>query len=75
MGEKIYTLGDRKASIIEFVFLLIRSEKSKIIIKRWNATTYEHFTGTIRHTYTQQTTQHIVVATFQFFDAGCMMWK
>ena len=58
-GRKKYTFGDRQASIIEFVFLLIRSEKSNI-----------HFTGTIRHTYTQQTTQHTVVATFQFFDAG-----
>ena len=43
---------------------------TKELIKRWNATTDKHFTGTIRHTYTQQTTQHTVVATFQFFDAG-----
>ena len=30
MGEKIYTFEDREDSIIECVFLLIRSEKSKI---------------------------------------------
>ena len=31
MGEKIYTFGDKQASIIEFVFFLIRSVKSKYI--------------------------------------------
>ena len=31
MGEKIYTFGDRHASIIEFVFLPIRSENQKYI--------------------------------------------
>ena len=33
MGEKIYTFGDRQASIMAFVFLLIRSEKSKIHLR------------------------------------------
>ena len=31
--KKIYTFGDRQASIIKFVFLLIRSEKSKIHLR------------------------------------------
>ena len=33
MGEKIYTFGDVQASITEFVFLRIRSEKSKIHLR------------------------------------------
>ena len=33
MREKIYTFGDKQASIIEFVFLLIRSEKSRIHVQ------------------------------------------
>ena len=31
--EKIYAFGDRQASIKEFVFLLIRSEKLKILLR------------------------------------------
>ena len=33
----------------------------KLAPKIWNATAYKHYTGTIRHTYTQLTTQRTVI--------------
>ena len=76
MGEKIYTFGDKQASIIEFVILLIRSGKSKIHLRSSYQTRMKcHSLQTFHwhykaYTYAQQTTQHTVIATFLFFDAG-----
>ena len=74
MGDKIYTVGIGRHQLSDYRICVLTNSVSEIkntftkqLIKRWNATTYKHFTGTIRHTYTQQTTQHTVVATFQFF--------
>ena len=36
-------------------------------MKRWNATAYKHFTGTIRHTTNAATRCY---SYFSFFDAG-----
>ena len=33
MGKKLYTFGDRQASIIKFVLLLIRSVNSKVYLR------------------------------------------
>ena len=48
----------------------IKNTFYEIVHKKMECHNLQTFHWHYRHTYTQQTTQHTVVATFQFFDAG-----